>query len=61
MQLIQLHSFFMVNYAADSAARFHSGGACAQGHQAAPPEWKHAAKSAASFSPCENYAAESAA
>ena len=52
MQLIQLHSLFHgENDAVDSAARLHSGWACAQGHEVAPPEWKHAAESAASFSP----------
>ena len=39
MQLIQQQSFFHEkNDAADSTACFHSGGAWAQGPQAAPPE-----------------------
>ena len=52
--------FHEKNDAADSTACFHSGGAWAQGAQAAPPEWKHAVESAASFFSWKNFAAESA-
>ena len=62
MKLIQLQSFHHgANDAADSAACFHSGGAVPRGTRWHSPEWKHVGESAASFSPCENYAVESTA